>query len=126
LTLKHNLITLTGMKLVFLYHPVKDLQAALAFYRDELGWDEAWREGDSTIAMQIPGSEVQVMLDGTDADSPHGASGFYEVEDVDRFLADHGDRVNVMEAPVDLAPIRYASFTDPSGNLFRIFHNLPE
>jgi catechol 2,3-dioxygenase-like lactoylglutathione lyase family enzyme len=114
------------MKLVFLYHPVKDLPSALAFYRDGLGWDEAWREGDTTVAMQIPGSEVQVMLDSSDPDSPLGASGFYEVEDVDRFVADHGERLNVVEAPVDLAPIRYASFTDPSGNLIRIFQNLEE
>ncbi len=114
------------MKLVFLYHPVRDLQAALAFYRDELGWDEAWREGDATIAMQVPGSEVQVMLDASDDESAPGASGFYEVDNVDGFVADHGDSLKVVEPPVDLPPIRYSSFTDPSGNLFRIFHNLPE
>ena len=32
------------MKLTFLYHPVIDLDQAVTFYRDVLGWDEAWRE----------------------------------------------------------------------------------
>jgi catechol 2,3-dioxygenase-like lactoylglutathione lyase family enzyme len=36
------------MKLEFLNVPTRDLQASLALYRDELGWQEAWREGDST------------------------------------------------------------------------------
>ncbi|MGH9245749.1 MAG: VOC family protein [Acidimicrobiales bacterium] len=114
------------MKLTFLYHPVSDLKEALAFYRDVLGWDEAWRMGDVTVAMQIPGSEVQVMLDASDSGDEHGASGFYEVDDVDRFYDANRDRVTFVEPPHDLDPIRYASFTDPSGNLFRLFHNLDD
>ena len=114
------------MKLTFLYHPVSDLKEALAFYRDVLGWDEAWRMGDVTVAMQIPGSEVQVMLDASDADDAKGPSGFFEVDTVDDFYEANRERVTFVEKPQDLDPIRYASFTDPSGNLFRIFHNLEE
>ncbi len=117
---------LTAVKLTFLYHPVKDLTEALAFYRDELGWDEAWREGDETVAMKIPGSDVQVMLDASDPDPSSQASGFYEVDNVDDFYAAHRDQVTFVDPPTDLTPIRYASFSDPSGNLFRIFHNLDE
>jgi catechol 2,3-dioxygenase-like lactoylglutathione lyase family enzyme len=112
------------MKLVFLYHPVKDLKAALAFYRDVLGWDEAWREGDATIAMSIPDSDVQVMLDASDDAASAAASGFYEVDDVDAFYESHRNDVEFVEPPHDLPPIRYASFTDPSGNLFRLYQNL--
>ena len=112
------------MKLVFLYHPVKDLKESLAFYRDVLGWDEAWRMGDATVAMQIPGSDVQVMLDATEDASGLGASGFYEVDDVDRFYEANRDRMTFVEPPQDLEPIRYASFTDPSGNPFRLFHEV--
>jgi hypothetical protein len=46
------------MKLTFIYQSVKGLPAALAFYRDELGLDEAWREGESTVAFELPGSPV--------------------------------------------------------------------
>jgi catechol 2,3-dioxygenase-like lactoylglutathione lyase family enzyme len=111
------------MKLVFLYHPVKDLKAALGFYRDVLGWDEAWREGDETVAMSIPDSDVQVMLDVSDSSSAE-ASGFFQVPDVDAFYERNRDHVDFVELPRDLPPIRCASFTDPSGHLFRIFHEL--
>ena len=51
------------MKLEFLYAPARDLQAALALYRDALGWEEAWREGESTVSLKLPGTEVLLMLD---------------------------------------------------------------
>lgn len=43
--------------------PVTNLRAALALYRDRLGWQEAWREGEGTVALKLPGSDVQLMLD---------------------------------------------------------------
>ena len=111
------------MKLTFLYHPVADLDVAVGFYRDVLGWDEAWREGKTTAAFSMPDSTVQVMLDASDS-GDGGPSGFYEVADVDAFPADHRDSVHWVELPQDLPPIRFASFADPAGTLFRIFHNL--
>ena len=113
------------VKLTFLYHPVTDLPEAVAFYRDVLGWDEAWREEDTTAAFSIPDSTVQVMLDASGAD-PHGPSGFYEVDNVDAFYAARRESVRWVEAPADLPPIRCAAFTDPAGALFRIFHSLEE
>jgi catechol 2,3-dioxygenase-like lactoylglutathione lyase family enzyme len=43
------------MKLTFFYLPVADLKEALALYRDTLGWQEAWREGDTTTSLRLPG-----------------------------------------------------------------------
>ncbi len=83
----------------------------------------AWREGASTAAFSIPDSTIQVMLDAGDSDDG-GPSGFYEVADVDAFHADHRDSVNWVQLPQDLPPIRFASFADPAGTLFRIFYNL--
>ena len=37
------------MKLEFMYLPTQDLDAALALYRDTLGFDELWREGEVTV-----------------------------------------------------------------------------
>lgn len=113
------------MKLTFLYHPVTDLEASVAFYRDVLGLDEAWREGEETAAFALPDSPVQVMLDVTDSDTG-GPSGFYEVDNVDKFHAEHRDSINWIQPPEDLPPIRCAAFTDPGGNLCRIFHSLEE
>jgi catechol 2,3-dioxygenase-like lactoylglutathione lyase family enzyme len=113
------------MNLSFLYHPVEDVGRAVAFYRDVLGLDEAWRMGDDTAAMQLPDSDITVML-SIDEDPDAPASGFFGVEDVDTWVADHRDRIDLADEPQDLPPIRYASFRDPDGNVIRIFHELPE
>ena len=34
------------MKLVFLYHPVTNIKEAVSYYKETLGYEEAWREGD--------------------------------------------------------------------------------
>jgi len=112
-----------SVKLSFLYHPVRDVAAAVAFYRDELGLDEAWRMGDDTAAMQLPGSDVTVML-SVDADPEAPASGFFQVDDVDEFHRRHADRITFVDEPQDLPPIRYASFRDPDGNLIRLWADL--
>ena len=77
------------MKLEFLYMPTRDLGAALALYRDGLGWQEAWREGESTVSLALPGTDVQLMLDvaGPDDRAP-GAGGDAPVL---RRLLDPGD-----------------------------------
>ena len=112
------------MQLTYLYHPVTDIAKAVAFYRDVLGWDEAWRMGDDTAAMQIPNSTVTVML-AIDPDPSAAASGFFGVDDIDAFYRDNRDRINFIEEPQDLPPIRYASFRDPDDNLFRLYTEMP-
>lgn len=111
------------MKLTFLYHPVTHLEDAVGFYRDVLGLDEAWRMGEETAAFALPDSDVQVMLDVSDSDAG-GPCGFFEVDNVDAFYDAHRDSVKWTETPEDLPPIRCAAFTDPAGNLCRIFHSL--
>lgn len=73
------------MKLTFLYAPAPDLAAGAAFYRDSLGLEEAWRNGDVTVAFWSPGRVVQVMVSTTD--QPAGP--MYLVDDLTRWTADH-------------------------------------
>lgn len=114
------------MKLMFLYQSVKDLPAALAFYRDELGLVEAWREGESTVAFELPGSPVQLMLDVPPDDDPRWASGaFFQVDDVDAFVKEHPDLSWVGEA-ITVPDGRSATFADPSGNIIHIFDQTAE
>ena len=51
------------MKLEFLYAPVQKIDEALAVYRDGLGLTEAWREGENTVTLNLPDSDVKLMLD---------------------------------------------------------------
>ena len=105
------------MKLTFVFAPVTDLTSALTFYRDTLGWSEAWREGDDTVAFALPDSGVQVMV-SREVDQPVGP--MYQVDSVADFLAGKpGLRVTV--EPRDIPDGTVAGFQDPGGNTLYVF-----
>lgn len=114
------------MKLTYIYQSVKDLPAALAFYRDGLGLEEAWREGDSTVAFELPGSPVQLMVDVAPDDGARWVSGaFFEVDDIDTFSKEHPNITWVGDT-IDVPGGRSAAFVDPSGNVVHIFDQSAE
>jgi catechol 2,3-dioxygenase-like lactoylglutathione lyase family enzyme len=104
------------VQLTFILAPVPDLAAALPFYRDTLGLDEAWREGDRTVAFQLPGREVQIMV-VADGDP---AGPMYRVDSVMAFLADHPEIKFFME-PRPIPGGSVAGFHDPTGNVSYVF-----
>lgn len=102
------------MKLEFLYTPVKDLKAALALYRDALGWEEVWREGDSTVSLKLPGTDVQLMLD--EIESAAGVGPIFVVESVESFHADRPSELGVRDEPQEIPGGSLATYEDASGN----------
>ena len=109
------------MQLQFLYVPVADLDSAVAFYRDELGWTEAWRESDDTVAFALPDSSVQVMV----STAPGSAGPMYEVDDLEAFLAAHPSvrrRGDTSEIPDG----RVVELEGPGGNAFHVFDQVGE
>lgn len=106
------------MKLAFLYYPVKDLKEAVTYYRDVLGYEEAWREGEHTVALRLPGTDVQLMIE--DDDEGLSAGGMFVVDSVDAFYEDNKGTVDFVKDPCDIPPGRYAIFQDISGNPIRI------
>lgn len=69
--------------------------------------------------MQIPDSDVTVMLDAVE--DAAGPSGFFEVDDVDTFFEANKHRIEFEGEPEDVPPIRCVQFRDPGGNLLRFF-----
>ena len=108
------------MKLTFLYQPVDDLAAAAAFHRDQLGWDEAWRESDDTIAFALPDGETQIML----STSPMPAGPMYLVDDLTGWIRDHPG-VELLVEPYEIPGGKVAGFSGPGGNTFYVF-DMPE
>lgn len=104
------------MKLTFVYAPVSDLPAAITYYRDTLGLDETWREGDHTVAFALPDTDVQIMVSiDTDPAGP-----MYLVDSAAAWVAAHPEltpQSDVADIP-DGAVVRYA---DPAGNAFYVF-----
>lgn len=108
------------MKLTFLYQPVKDLKESVAFYRDTLGFEESWREGETTVAFKLPGSEVELMLDIPTSTGPEwGAGGFYAVDSVDAFRKSHPELD--WRSEIEMPGGKGATFLDPTGSPVHLF-----
>ncbi|MRG58465.1 hypothetical protein GE115_01035 [Agromyces sp. CFH 90414] len=101
------------MKLEFLFAPTADLPASLSLYRDVFGAEEIWREGDTTVALGLPGSDVQLMLDANDPDAPAGP--VFVVDSVARFHEEHAAALEVIEAPMEIPGGFQATYRDPAG-----------
>lgn len=101
------------MKLEFLFVPTSDLSASLALYRDGLGCTEVWREGDATVALAAPGSDVQLMLDAHDPDAPAGP--VFVVDSVEAFHAGRAASVTVVDGPAEIPGGYLATYREPGG-----------
>ena len=99
------------MKLEFLFVPTTDLGASLGLYRDGLGFTEVWREGDATVALALPGSDVQLMLDSHDPDAPIGP--LFVVDSVEAFHGARPETLAVVEAPGEIPGGFMATYQDP-------------
>jgi len=101
------------MKLEFLFVPTSDLNGSLALYRDGLGFTEAWREGDATVALSVPGTDVQFMLDSHDPSAPVGP--LFVVDSVEAFHAARAESLVVLEEPSEIPGGFQATYQDPGG-----------
>ena len=106
------------MHLQFFFIPTADLGASLALCRDGFGFTEAWREGDETVALDVPRSDVQLMLDAHDADAPAGP--IYLVEDLRAWHATKPEALGVIEQPAEIPGGYQAVYADPGGALIYV------
>jgi predicted enzyme related to lactoylglutathione lyase len=105
--------------------PVRDVDRALAFYRDQLGFtvDVDVRPADGVRVVQLtpPGSACSIGL-GTGLDAYGGSPGSVRglhlvVEDLDAARAELAGRGVELAEVLDVGGgVRYAGFTDPDGN----------
>jgi hypothetical protein len=104
------------VKLTFLYEPAENLAEAAGFYRDQLRFDEAWRESDDTVAFWLPDRSAQVMVSTT----PQPAGPMYLVDSLEVWIRDHPDIVTAIEK-FDIPGGSVAGFTGPEGHTFYVF-----
>jgi catechol 2,3-dioxygenase-like lactoylglutathione lyase family enzyme len=112
------------MKLEFLFVPTSDLNASLALYRDGLGFTEVWREGDKTIALALPGSDVQLMLDANDPTAPIGP--LFVVDSVEAFHTTRPETLAVIDGPSEIPGGFMATYHDPGGATIYIMDQLTD
>lgn len=106
------------MRLEFCYLPTSDLAASLRLYRDTLGFDELWREGDDTVGLAIPDTDVALMVDGA-AVAGWGPGPIFGVEHVADFRAEHGD-LDVVTEPMEVPGGMLMALRDPAGNMIYV------
>jgi catechol 2,3-dioxygenase-like lactoylglutathione lyase family enzyme len=99
----------------FLYMPVYDLGKALGFYRDSLGWPEAWREGTTTVSLKMPGDHLQLMIDEV-VDEPLRPGPVVIVDDVRTWHAERRDTLQFWRLPEPIPGGYWAAFEDDLGN----------
>jgi catechol 2,3-dioxygenase-like lactoylglutathione lyase family enzyme len=102
------------VELSFVYLPTQDLDAALALYRDGLGFDELWREGDHTVGLAVPGTDVALMIDAA-APPGWGPGPIFGVDRVTEFRAAH-DGLEVLTEPEEIPGGMLMALRDPGGN----------
>ena len=102
------------MKLEFMYLPTQDLDAALALYRDTLGFDELWREGEQTVGLAT-GTEVALMIDAA-AMPGWGPGPIFITDDVKAFHAKHDGAYELTMPPFEIPGGFMSAFKDAGGN----------
>jgi catechol 2,3-dioxygenase-like lactoylglutathione lyase family enzyme len=93
---------------------VPDLQSALALYRDQLGFDELWREGEGTVGLAVPGSDTALMVDAQAAPGS-GPGPIFGVESVGEWLAGQTG-LDVVFPPSEIPGGHLMGFRDAGGN----------
>jgi hypothetical protein len=101
------------MKLEFLFAPTSDLEGSLALFRDTFGFEEAWREGDATVTLSVPGTDVQLMLDSHDPTAPFGP--LFVVDSVRAFHDSRPDALEVVDEPSEIPGGYSATYRDAGG-----------
>jgi catechol 2,3-dioxygenase-like lactoylglutathione lyase family enzyme len=112
------------MKLAFVYVPVTDMPRALSFYRDTLGLEELWREGDGTVALRAPDDETAVMLDRVDTDAVPGP--LFVVDSVLAFYERHRAGLDFVAEPAAIPGGYWVELRDPDGRLVRVLDQSTE
>ena len=100
------------LKIDCLRLPVRDLDVALAFYRDRLGHQLIWRT-DAAAGLRLPGSNAELVLQ-TERPQAETDLAVVSVEAaVERFVAAGG---RLIAGPFDIQIGKCAVVADPFGN----------
>jgi catechol 2,3-dioxygenase-like lactoylglutathione lyase family enzyme len=108
------------MKLEFMYLPTQDLDAALTLYRDTLGFDELWREGEQTVGLAT-GTDVILMIDAA-ALPGWGPGPVFMTDDVKAFHAQHDGAYELSLPPFEIPGGFMSGFKDAAGNAIYVMY----
>jgi predicted enzyme related to lactoylglutathione lyase len=105
------------------FYWTKDMDEAVAFYRDVLGLDLTARFGEDWSEFDVGGSRVALHGSRGMAPPNEGATVVFEVDDLDATMRALQGRGVRFEGEVTEVPEsgRFVSLRDPAGNLVQMF-----
>ncbi len=107
-------------KVGMVIHPVKDLGAAEAFYRDALGLESMFRDGDRFAAFKA--GEVTIALAAGEEILADRATVSYKVDDLQAAVVALEKAGAAVERSIEEGPHELrAVLRDPSGNPFVVY-----
>jgi catechol 2,3-dioxygenase-like lactoylglutathione lyase family enzyme len=98
---------------------VKNLDEALAYYRDKLGFSVRWTWGNPVVRAGVSIGKVEIQLDEADPGAPSAISNAYcHMTDVEGYFAECRRRGAIIVGELDDRPWGMKDFRvlDPSGN----------
>ncbi|GAA0356474.1 VOC family protein [Bacillus horti] len=101
---------------MFYFVPVKDIKSAKALYRDALGLEESWREGDFTVAFKLPGTDVELMVEQVQEGGPDAAGPVLLVPSVKDIYENNQGKLHFVDEPSETPDGLWVSAKDDSGN----------
>jgi catechol 2,3-dioxygenase-like lactoylglutathione lyase family enzyme len=111
------------LRLDHVYYWTRDMDVAVAFYRDVVGLPLIRRDGDEWA--EFDAGQVRLALHGTDTAAPSGTAVF-RVSDLDAARWTFTERGAVFDASVGEVEgyARFATFRDPDGNPVQLIEYL--
>jgi catechol 2,3-dioxygenase-like lactoylglutathione lyase family enzyme len=115
-------VRIAGLDHVHLW--IDDLEAALRFYQDVFGAEEAFRVGERLVFLRLPDTGSVIALDGrpeSERNPHHIGLALAEGEDLDAAVAaveQAGGRL--LERGEHAPGLTYAYVADPAGNVLEL------
>lgn len=101
---------------IFYFVPVKDIKTGKTLYRDTLGLEESWREGDYTVAFKLPGTDVELMVEQVSEGGPDAAGPVFLVPSVREIYEKNPGKLQFIGEPGETPDGLWLSAKDDSGN----------
>ncbi len=114
---------MTIRKISSAYYGVKDMDRALAFYRDTLELEVKFQDGDKWTQFDIAGQALAIATPAPEQVGPgEGAAVVLEVDDLDAMRARLEQKELRVGATVEMGGHgRFFTVRDPDGNLVQFF-----
>lgn len=113
---------MTTKKLQNAYYVTRDMARSIGFYRDALGLDLIFQDGEKWTQFKAGGINFAMASDEEAPEGAVGATVVFEVEDIAAMMSSIADAGGEILGERDMADHgKTLTFRDPDGNLVQLY-----